>query len=168
VPEGDIGGALAVFLLKLITGESVFFAEPFHIDNERGVFAAGHAGPNDYTDTEGETIISRDERFARTDFKHAGAPFAWHLLSPGEKTMVHVSQCGGGFKLVCAVVDALPCPRHLAGYSHGLLKPREEPRSFFQKLMDIGVTQHYAIAAGDHVAVLEDFARIMDFEFHRL
>lgn len=168
VPEGDIGGALAFYLLKLISGKSVFFAEPFHIDRARGVFAAGHAGPNDYTDPEGETVVSRDERFARTDFKHAGAPFAWHVLSPGEKTMVHISQCGDRFKLVCAVVDAVSCPRHLAGYSHGLLKPREAPGSFFQKLMDIGVTQHYAIAAGDYTAILEDFARIADFDFHRL
>ncbi len=168
VPEGDIGGATAVHLLKLITGKSVFFAEPFYIDREKGVFAAGHAGPNDYTDPEGSTIISRDERFARTDYRYAGAPFAWHTLSPGEKTMVHISQNGSRFKLVCAIADALPCPHHLAGYSHGLLKPREDPRSFFQKLMDIGVTQHYAIAAGDHIQVLEDFALMAGFDFHRL
>lgn len=168
VPEGDIGGALAVYIMKLMTGKSVFFAEPFHIDREKGVFAAGHAGPNDYTDPDGDTIISRDERFARTDYKHAGAPFAWHTLSPGEKTMVHVSQCAGRFRLVCAVVDALPCPHHLAGYSHGLLKPREDITRFFQKLMDIGVTQHYALAAGDHVRVLRHLARIMDFDFHQL
>ncbi|MFA6505075.1 MAG: hypothetical protein WCT14_03195 [Treponemataceae bacterium] len=168
VPEGDIGGALAVRVLKLIAKSGVFFAEPFHIDNEKGVFAAGHAGPNDYTDPKGKTVISRDERFALTDFKHAGAPFAWHTLSPGEKTMVHVSQCNGRFKLVCAVVDALPCPHHLAGYSHGLFRPRGDQRQFFQKLMDIGVTQHYAIAAGDHTAVLTEFARMMDFDFHRI
>ena len=168
VPEGDIGGALAVYILSLIAKRSVFFAEPFHIDNERGIFAAGHAGPNDYTDPEGRTIISRDERFARTDYKHAGAPFAWHTLSAGEKTMVHISQGDGRFKLVCALVDALPCPHHLAGYSHGLFKPREDIRRFFQKLMDIGVTQHYAVAAGDHTRTLSEFARIMDFDFHRL
>lgn len=173
VPEGDIGGALAVYVMKLMTKKSVFFAEPFHIDNEKGIFAAGHAGPNDYTDPAGKTIISRDERFARTDYKHAGAPFAWHTLSPGEKTMVHISQGVSAqgerrFKLVCALVDALPCPHHLAGYSHGLFRPRMEPRLFFQKLMDIGVTQHFAIAAGDHRATLADLAGIMDFDFHQL
>jgi L-arabinose isomerase len=168
VPEGDIGGALAVYIMKLLTGKSVFFAEPFHIDNEKGIFAAGHAGPNDYTDPEGDTIISRDERFARTDYKHAGAPFAWHTISPGEKTFVHVSQSSGRFKLVCAVVDALPCPHHLAGYSHGLFRPRKEARQFFQELLDIGVTQHYAVAAGDHVATLRHLAAIMDFDFSQV
>ncbi len=168
VPEGDIGGALAVYIMKLVTGHSVFFAEPFHIDNEKGIFAAGHAGPNDFTDPAGKTIISRDERFARSDYKYAGAPFAWHTVSPGEKTMVHISWSAGRFKLVCALVDALPCPHHLAGYSHGLFRPRKEPRQFFQELMDIGVTQHYAIAAGDHTATLAQLARIMDFDFHRL
>jgi L-arabinose isomerase len=168
VPEGDIGGALAVYISKLIAGKSVFFAEPFHIDREKGVFAAGHAGPNDYTDPEGKTIVSRDERFARTDYKHAGAPFAWHTVSPGEKTMVHVSQCAGRFKLVCAVVDALPCHHHLAGYSHGLFRPRKDMTAFFQELMDIGVTQHYAIVAGDHRRALADFAKIMDFDFRQI
>jgi L-arabinose isomerase len=168
VPEGDIGGALAVFISKLIAGKSVFFAEPFHIDREKGVFAAGHAGPNDYTDPDGKTIVSRDERFARTEYKYAGAPFAWHTVSPGEKTMVHVSQCAGRFKLVCAVVDALPCHHHLAGYSHGLFRPRMDMTAFFQELMDIGVTQHYAIVAGDHRRALADFAKIMDFDFRQL
>lgn len=168
VPEGDIGGALAVYIMKLVTGKSVFFAEPFHIDHEKGIFAAGHAGPNDYTDPEGKTIISCDERFARTDYKYAGAPFAWHTVSSGEKTMVHLSECSGRFKLVCSVVDALPCPHHLVGYSHGLFRPRKDTRQFFQELMDIGVTQHYAIAAGDHVSTLQYLARIMDFDFHRV
>jgi len=168
VPEGDIGGALAVYVMKLIAKRSVFFAEPFYIDNEKGIFAAGHAGPNDYTDPAGKTIISRDERFARTDYKHAGAPFAWHTVSPGEKTMAHISWNGGRFKLVCALVDALPCPHHLAGYSHGLFRPRKEPRRFFQELMDIGVTQHYAIASGDHTGTLSQLAHIMDFDFRPL
>jgi hypothetical protein len=28
------------------------------------------------------------------------------------------------------------------------------------------VTQHYAVAAGDHVPVLRHLAKIMDFDFH--
>ncbi|GAB6276132.1 MAG: hypothetical protein SAMD01599839_06720 [Rectinema sp.] len=76
--------------------------------------------------------------------------------------MAHISWSGGRFKLVCALVDALPCPHHLAGYSHGLFRPRKEPRRFFQELMDIGVTQHYAIASGDHTGTLSQLAHIMD------
>jgi len=168
VPEGDIGAALAVYILKCFTQAPVQLIEPFHIDYERDVFEGGHAGPNDYTDALGSTIISRDERFARTDYKYAGAPFAWHVISSGEKTMLHISECNGKFKLVCAVIDALHTTHHLAGYTHGLFKPRKPCVAFFQELMQIGVTQHYAIVNGDCCDRLEILADIMGFEFHRL
>ena len=48
VPEGDIGAAVATYVLKLLSGQPVNFVEPFHIDRKRACFAAGHAGPNDY------------------------------------------------------------------------------------------------------------------------
>ena len=49
VPEGDIGGGLAVYILKLLSGRRANFIEPFYIIHQRNRFAAGHAGPNDYT-----------------------------------------------------------------------------------------------------------------------
>lgn len=168
IPEGDIGGALAVYILKKLTGQKVHFIEPFHIDYEQDIFAAGHAGPNEYTDPRGNTIIARDERFAKTNYKHAGAPFAWHIIAEGEKTMVHISECNGQYKLVCAVVDALPTTPHLAGYSHGLFKPRKPCTEFFQDLINIGVTQHYALTDGDVSKEVETFAQLMNFSFHQV
>lgn len=54
VPEGDIGGGLATYILHALTGRRSNFIEPFYIDHVRGTFAAGHAGPNDYRDPEGK------------------------------------------------------------------------------------------------------------------
>lgn len=166
VPEGDLGGGLACYILGKLTGQPVSFIEPFHIDSRNGTFAAGHAGPNDYTDPEGKTLLSTDTRFAKSGYKHAGAPFAWHVISPGEKTMVHISQCNGRFKMVVSVVDALPSTHFLAGYSHGVFKPRIPVEEFFTRLQNIGVTQHYGISAGDHREALRDLAEILDFEFY--
>lgn len=168
VPEGDIGGGLAVYVLKKLTGQHVHFIEPFHIDFKKNVFEGGHAGPNDYTDSRGKTVLSRDERFAKSAYKHAGAPFAWHAISEGEKTMLHVSQGKNGFKMVCSVVDALPCTHHLAGYTHGVFRPRKDLVTFFEKLMNVGVTQHYAITDGNHIEALRHFAHIMEFEFYEI
>ena len=67
VPEGDLGGGLATYILRLLSGGHVNFIEPFHIDLPGENFAAGHAGPNDYTD-EGVTLVSRDVRFAKREF----------------------------------------------------------------------------------------------------
>lgn len=168
VPEGDIGGGLACLILKKLSDAVVNFVEPFHIDQRDGTFAAGHAGPGDYTDPAGKTVISTDTRFAKSGYKHAGAPFAWCCYAPGEKTMLHISQCNGRFKMVATVVDALPTQHFLAGYSHGVFRSRTPAHEFFQKLLDIGVTQHYAIAPGDYRQELRLAADLLDFDYSEL
>lgn len=169
VPEGDLGGGLAAYILRLLSGKKANFIEPFYIINQRGCFAAGHAGPNDYTACPQNTIVARDERFAKTDYKYAGAPFAWYVFPEGEKTMVHMSEKAGAFKLVCTVVEALPTKHYMASYSHAEFRHKIlAPQELFNRLVNIGVTQHYAIADGDWTAELEDLAYMMGFEYFRI
>ncbi|RCX09969.1 L-arabinose isomerase [Anaerobacterium chartisolvens] len=166
VPEGDIGGGLAVYILMQLTGKPVNFIEPFHIDIKQDCFAAGHAGPNDYTDPSGRVKIACDVRFAKTSYKHAGAPFAWYVIPPGLKTMLHVSECNGRFKMVCTLVEALPCKHFLVSYSHGMFRPVSgNSEQLFQSLLEIGVTQHYALAEGDLCDRLRYLAQLLDFDF---
>ncbi len=163
VPEGDIGAGLACYLLNKLSGQPVNFIEPFYINYNDNTFTAGHAGPQDYTAPGSKTRISRDTRFAKTGYKHAGAPFTWNVIVPGEKTMVHVSQDKNSFKIAVAVVDALECEHFLAGYSHGILKPRIPATEFFGKLIDFGVTQHYGLTDGNWAAEIAAFAGLMGF-----
>jgi L-arabinose isomerase len=169
VPEGDVGGALAVFVLREFSKAPVNFIEPFHIDLPNNCFAAGHAGPNDFTDPAGKTKIARDVRFAKTNYKFAGAPFAWHVFSPGIKTMLHISQSKDSFKMVCSLVESLPCEHFITSYSHGLFRPVGIGiQHFFQRTAEIGVTQHFAIVTGDFVREAEMLARLLDFEFYNV
>ena len=169
VPEGDIGGGIACYLLKLLSGGHVNYIEPFHIDLPNGNFAAGHAGPNDYTDPRGKCKISSDVRFAKSPWKYAGAPFAWYVFPQGEKTMLHCSQQTGEFQLVATRVEALPTDHFLATYSHSLFRPiGQSSEELFQKLLDIGVTQHYGIADGNHLAALRDLANLLGFAYHEV
>lgn len=169
VPEGDLGGGIATYLLKLLSGGHVHFIEPFHIDLPNDNFAAGHAGPNDYTDPAGSTKIARDVRFAKSQWKYAGAPFAWHVFSQGRKTMLHCSQHNGRFQLATAQVESLPCKHFLATYSHGLFRAVGQTNAeLFEKLLKIGVTQHYGITSGDLTAELGDVAHLLNFDFHCL
>ena len=87
VPEADTGAGLICYILKLLSGRHVNFLEPFHIESEFGTFAGGHAGPNDHNDSswQGNVVIARDVRFAKTDYRYAGAPFAWYRISRGGK-----------------------------------------------------------------------------------
>ena len=170
VPEGDMGGGLACYALKLLSGGAhVNYIEPFHIDLPNKNFAGGHAGPNDYTDPRGKCKISSDVRFARTKWKYAGAPFAWYVFPEGEKTMLHCSQQRGKFQLVATQIEAIHTDHFLATYSHSLFRPiGQDCTSLFTHLLNQGVTQHYGIADGNLIPAVKDLAMMLDIDFEEV
>lgn len=169
VPEGDVGAGLAGLMLKMLTGGHIHFIEPFHVDLATDTFEGGHAGPNDYTAPGGKTLIARDVRFAKTRWKYAGAPFAWHVFPEGRHTMLHLSQHGGKYRMAVTLVDSLPQTAHLATYSHGRFQPvGQSCTELFDKLMRIGVTQHFCLTAGDVRDQIMDLAKLLGIECHSL
>ena len=170
VPEADIGAGLATYILKLLSGRNVNFIEPFHIEDDFGTFAGGHAGPNDHNDPawQQNVIISRDVRFAKTAWKYAGAPFAWYRISPGMKTVAGLYEENGRYKLITFMAESLPGKHLLATYSHTIFKPVVPVKELFEKILNIGATQHFAIADGDWRPQLEALAGIMDFDFYNI
>ena len=170
VPEADIGAGLITYVLKLLSGRHVNFIEPFHIEDDFGTFAGGHAGPNDHNDPawQQNVVIARDVRFAKTSWKYAGAPFAWYRISPGLKTMAQLVECDGRYKLVCSLIESLPGKHLLATYTHSIFRPQVPVKQLFEEILKIGTTQHFAIVDGDWTAQLADLAEIMHFEFHHI
>ena len=178
VPEADIGAGLITYILKLLSGKNVNFIEPFHIEDDFGTFAGGHAGPNDHNDPawQDNVIIARDVRFAKTSWKYAGAPFAWYRISPGLKTVAGLYEENGRYKLVTFLAESLSekdtpqsTKKHLlATYSHTIFKPVLPVKQLFEQVLRIGVTQHYAIVDGDWRPQLQALAEIMDFEFFNI
>ena len=176
VPEADIGAGLITYILKLLSGKNVNFVEPFHIEDDFGTFAGGHAGPNDHNDPawQENVVIAQDVRFAKTSWKYAGAPFAWYRFSPGLKTMAGLYEEGGRYKIIAFLAESLSekdtpqsAKKHLlATYSHGIFKPAVPVKELWEKVLRIGATQHYAIVDGDWLPQLEALAEIMDFDFH--
>ena len=170
VPEADVGGGIITFILKLISGKHVNFIEPFHIEERDNTFAGGHAGPNDYNDIAfgNHVVISRDLRFAKTNYKYAGAPFAWCRISPGRKTMAHFSENNGTYKLVATLVDSLEGDHIFASYTHSIFRPIVPVKQLFQRLLNIGTTQHFAIVDGNYLTEMAMLAEIMGFEYHEI
>lgn len=174
VPEADIGAGLITYILKLLSGKNVNFIEPFHIEDDFGTFAGGHAGPNDHNDPawQDNVIISRDVRFAKTSWKYAGAPFAWYRISPGMKTVAGLFEQNGRYKLVTFMAESLDAKdtpqshtKHLlATYSHTIFRPEVPVKQLFEQILKVGVTQHFAIVDGDYRPQLEALAEIMGFE----
>lgn len=178
VPEADIGGGLITYILKLISGKHVNFIEPFHIEDDFGTFAAGHAGPNDHNDPawQANVVIARDVRFAKTAWKYAGAPFAWYRISPGMKTVAGLYEENGKYKLITFMaesLDAANTPQSkkshlLATYTHSIFRPAVPVKELWEKVLNIGATQHYAIVDGDWRPQLETLAEMMNFEFYNI
>ena len=170
VPEADIGAGLITYVLKLLSGRNVNFLETFHIEDDLGTFAGGHAGPNDHNDPNWQqnVLIARDVRFAKTKWKYAGAPFAWYRFSPGMKTVAGLYEENGKYKLITFMAESIPGKHLLATYSHSIFRPVVPVKELWEQVLRIGATQHYAIVDGDYRKELEDFATIMGFEFHNI
>ena len=178
VPEADIGAGLITYILKLLSGKNVNFIEPFHIEDDFGTFAGGHAGPNDHNDPawQDNVVISRDVRFAKTSWKYAGAPFAWYRISPGMKTVAGLFEEDGRYKLITFMAESLSekdtpqsAKKHLlATYSHTIFRPVVPVKELFEQVLRIGATQHYAVVDGDYRAQLEALAEIMGFEYYNI
>ena len=56
----------------------------------------------------------------------------------------------------------------LATYSHTIFKPVVPVKELWEKVLNIGVTQHYAIVDGDYRPQLEALAEMMGFEFYSI
>lgn len=120
VPEADTGAGLICYILKLLSGRHVNFLEPFHIESEFGTFAGGSRRPQrpQRLLMQGMVVIARDVRFAKTDYRYAGAPFAWYRISPGRKTLAQLVEENGRYKLICGMAESLPGDHILTTYSH--------------------------------------------------
>jgi len=168
-PEADLGIALAMYSLKLLTGKQLNTIEPFYIDNSKKIFCAGHAGPNDYNYPESDKYvkISFDARFAKTKYRYAGAPFAWLRIPPGRMTMVHVSQGKNEIKMVASMVDSLEGSHRTNSYAHSDFMPvGSSINDFFEKLFSIGTTQHFVIVQGEYVEQMRDLSSLCGFNFY--
>ena len=165
VPEADTGAGLICYILKLLSGRHVNFLEPFHIESEFGTFAGGHAGPNDHNDSswQGNVVIARDVRFAKTDYRYAGAPFAWYRISPGRKTLAQLVEENGCYKLICGMAESLPGDHILTTYSHSIFRP--DVGRFFEQILRVGSTQHFGVVDGDYRRELKEVAALMDFDY---
>jgi L-arabinose isomerase len=82
--------------------------------------------------------------------------------------MAHVSENNGRFKLVCALIDCLDGEHFLASYSHGVFRPRIPVDAFFGRIIQIGTTQHFAIADGNWIDSLRRAGELLRLDFNVL
>lgn len=174
VPEGDIGSGLAAFILHVLSGKQVNYFEPFYIQHREQWIAIGHGGPNDYRDADGKCIISSDIRYANAPIRYPAAPVSWYTFPAGEITVLHTSQNLNHsedqvFKFAAGRAESLKTEHFMSSFNHGRMRPYNTTcEEWAQRLIDDGVTQHYAITRGNYMAELECLARMLNFSFNNL
>ena len=71
--------------------------------------------------------------------------------------------------MAATLLDCLPCEPFLATYSHGLFRPvGQSAPDLFEKLLRLGVTQHYGLCAGEFLPELKDLAMMLDMDYQRV
>ena len=170
VPEADLGAAFVSFILKIMSESNVNFVEPFYVDKKRNLFAVGHAGPHDHTGEINRPFvkIATDVRFCKQPIRYAGAPFAWLRIPPGKKTLAHFSENNGSYKIVCFEAESIEGSHIFPSFSHGEFVPRIPVNELFEKIINKGINQHFAVVNKDVSSELEFFAKINGFEYHEI
>ena len=98
-----------------------------------------------------------------------GRPLPGMFFPRGRKPCCICRKNDGVLKMVCTLVEAAPTKHYLASYSHSEFRHQTlSPQELFQRLISIGVTQHYAIVDGDWTKELEELARLMGFDFYKI
>lgn len=165
-PEGDIGAGTAAYILRTLSGKPAQVVEPGYINPDTGLVDVGHGGPNDYTEPGAKVVVAKDTRLLNADVKYPGAAFAWQVIAPGVKTLLHLSQAEGRFKMAVTLAEAQDVDFFHASFCHGRLKMLTgSAEEVFGRLLAFGTTQHYAIVSGDFRRELAELAKIMDFEY---
>lgn len=165
-PEGDIGAGTAAYILRQLSGKPAVVVEPGYINGQTGFVDVGHGGPNDYTNPDSKVKIAKDTRLLNAAVDYPGAAFAWQVLGAGMKTMLHLSQKDGGFRMACTLVEAQDVDYFHASFCHGRIKTLTgDAKDVFGKLLAFGVTQHYALAPGDWRLEVAELAKMLGVEY---
>ena len=132
--EADIASGIAMYILRLFTGEAPFYSEPLSVDLEKNVLLLGHAGYHD--------VINSDEKFPvkvipDIEYKNFD-PFTgagiFFKFKPGPVTVVNCVYNGQKLQLTTFEGESLPGAPMLEGISHFLCKSDIPLKRFYEEV----------------------------------
>lgn len=164
---GDLPTAVALFILKRLTGAAIYGELDF-VDTAADVVVIANGGEGDFTTAHGPAELIGNENFAGLHGR--GASVKMHM-APGPATLLSFTPINstsryrmvvGSGSLVDLPISGLQV-LHQAFRLHGLAADRA-----FEQWCDAGAAHHLALAPGNHVEELRLFAALMDFDFRQV
>ena len=165
--ERDVLTATALLIGQYVSGGLTALVEFFDMDFGEGSVVLCH-------DSNGTPALARNEKEVRLNTVPLSlCPGDWGegvgadlTYPPGTVTMLSLAATRTGWKLVAARGEALERPPRSIGAPYMVWKPDgAELPDWCDRWLLAGCTHHMAIWYGDHVAVLEALAGMLDVEF---
>jgi L-arabinose isomerase len=162
--EADVGAAAGMAALRLATGASPFYTEPFSIDYKANVVLMGHAGYHDgcNADPAGPVEIVKDVEYENSDRFTGAATF--FKYRPGPVTAVNSVWSGQALKWAIAEGDSLAGPARMDGNCHVVFRPDASVKELVNHAVTSGVSQHWLFVPGRLAAQLLLVCRVAGIE----
>lgn len=178
--EGDVGAAVALLILKRLTGKPVMYTEIFTFDEKKNAILAGHAGMMDIRLAERERkeglrlprlTTPRNDIMVRIvpDYEYCEVePETASMLfraKGGKVTLLSIFCDTEKFKFVITSGEAVEGKQILEGSPHILVKLKLPLKEFFTQIVRTGITQHWAIVHDEVTKELIDLAEILNVDY---
>ncbi len=153
--EADVAAGLAMQALRLYSGERPFYTEAFGADYHADSLLLGHAGYHDAANADPAypVEIVPDVEYENSD-RFTGA-VSFFKYRPGPVTLVNSVWDGERLKWVGLEGESLKGPPKMDGNSHLLCHLKVPVAEFFRRSVESGVSQHWIVVHGRHLAELE-------------
>jgi L-arabinose isomerase len=161
--EAEVGGAVALLMLKGLSRNPPMYTEVFTYDLAENCLLMGHAGIHDLhlAESADEVLVEPDGEYVESEPDSAWMRFR---VKGGPVTMLSVFCDVKRFKMVIATGEALGGPEKLLGSPHAYVRLEMPVERFFEQCVRTGMTQHWALVHGSVVAELLDLADMMGLE----
>lgn len=163
--EGDIYGALAMLVVKALSGSDPFFCDLISFDQEGDTVLFWHCGaaPLSLCKEGCRPELRKHSIIEGGGKKGLAAEFP---LKAGSVTVLRIGETrdGNGYRMLCLSGDALDTEQLLHGTP---LKVRFElpAMELAERIVDNGFEHHYVLCHGDIRAELRYMARLLDLEW---
>ena len=161
--EAEVGGAVALMILRGLARKSPMYTEVFTYDLADNAILIGHAGIHDVrlAESADQVWIELDGEYVESEPDSAWMRFR---VKGGQVTMLSVFCDIERFKMVIATGEALGGPPRLLGSPHAYVRLGTPVERFFERCVRTGMTQHWALVHGDVVDELLALAGIVGLE----
>ncbi|MCM8830016.1 MAG: hypothetical protein NC824_03355 [Candidatus Omnitrophica bacterium] len=156
--EGDVGGAIAMYILRALTEKPVMYTEIFTYEEKTNGFLAGHAGLHNVKLAHNykKIRIVPDYEYMEVEKDTAAMQFQ---AKQGPVTMLNIFFNGRDFQMAAVKGKAVDTGKRFDISTYIYIKPEVPVNEFMKKVIRAGTTQHWVVV---HQDVLDELVCFTD------